>query len=336
MNLQRYISFDADLAKTIGLQESILVQALFQHCEAGDGVWHHIPCERLASLLPFWSSEEIRAITLSLEHQGVISVNSAPFGQEQVFVFAGGSIHAPNKSKSEAEFQKTKSNTKALIQNDWKPSPDTLKFLSQNKNYNPDDQELLNDILEFKLYCQGKGVLARDFDPLFIKHIISNAAYKYQTKAKGEPMSIAWRPCDEMTAILAKEGIDQSFIADCLLSFQMYWMEKKTESDHWNTIFLKYVRRTWKQYSGVEPQLIDEWHPSKETYQILQDNGIDQAFSEAVVPEFRLYWQDRGEPHFNWNTRFIERVRYLWVNRLAPNTTNRIDPHDLSWAADLN
>src|SRR5690606_31365952 len=45
---------------------------------------------------------------------------------------------------------------------------------------------------------------------------------------------------------------------------------------------------------------------------ILENAGINRAFIEDSVPEFVLYWRERGAIEGAWNSRFIEHIRRQW------------------------
>jgi hypothetical protein len=55
-----------------------------------------------------------------------------------------------------------------------------------------------------------------------------------------------------------------------------------------------------------------EWQPSLDALEILTKSGISNAFIEDCVPEFVLYWQERGEALKTWNTKFIQHIRNQW------------------------
>ena len=55
-----------------------------------------------------------------------------------------------------------------------------------------------------------------------------------------------------------------------------------------------------------------EWRPSLDALGILENSGISSSFIEDAVPEFVLYWRERGVTHGAWNTKFIEHIRRQW------------------------
>ena len=58
--------------------------------------------------------------------------------------------------------------------------------------------------------------------------------------------------------------------------------------------------------------MASDWLPSEEAISILEHAGISLGFIEAAVPEFVLYWREKGTVGSEWNSRFIAHVRRQW------------------------
>ncbi|GIT22994.1 MAG: hypothetical protein CM1200mP40_26760 [Gammaproteobacteria bacterium] len=56
-----------------------------------------------------------------------------------------------------------------------------------------------------------------------------------------------------------------------------------------------------------------DWAPSPDAMDILENAGINSSFIQDAVPEFVLYWRERGAVHGAWNTKFIEHIRRQWA-----------------------
>ena len=65
--------------------------------------------------------------------------------------------------------------------------------------------------------------------------------------------------------------------------------------------------------STMSPQ----WLPSADALEILGNVGISHSFIEDAIPEFVLYWRERGVVHGAWNTKFIEHIRRQWAKYMA-------------------
>lgn len=57
------------------------------------------------------------------------------------------------------------------------------------------------------------------------------------------------------------------------------------------------------------------WHPSLQALEILSQQGISATFAEACIPEFRLYWMERGDARPGWDASFVNSVKRSWEKR---------------------
>ncbi|HHX83474.1 MAG TPA: hypothetical protein GX696_10895 [Pseudomonadaceae bacterium] len=74
-----------------------------------------------------------------------------------------------------------------------------------------------------------------------------------------------------------------------------------------------------------------DWLPSADAMSILEHAGVSLAFIEDAVPEFVLYWRERGVSMSEWNSKFIAHVRRQWLrytHTLHNDTTPRPIPAD--------
>ena len=56
-----------------------------------------------------------------------------------------------------------------------------------------------------------------------------------------------------------------------------------------------------------------DWQPSNEALDILVRAGIERGFVIAAVPEFILYWRERGDVSNTWDSRFVAHIRRQWA-----------------------
>lgn len=54
------------------------------------------------------------------------------------------------------------------------------------------------------------------------------------------------------------------------------------------------------------------WRPSDAVYQLLAQRAIPREFAEDQVPEFILYWQERGQLNHSWGSKFLKHVIHEW------------------------
>lgn len=128
-----------------------------------------------------------------------------------------------------------------------------------------------------------------------------------------------WRPDREWVEKCRQHNIPEDFIEEMIPGFVMYWRDRGQARFSWGNAFYKHVLRQWRQEQTrrsaqqQEAPMSAEWWPSEEAIQILVNAGVNRAFIEDAVPEFVLYWRERGTPHAAWNSRFIEHIRRQWA-----------------------
>lgn len=48
------------------------------------------------------------------------------------------------------------------------------------------------------------------------------------------------------------------------------------------------------------------WQPSDAVYELLAARGVTRDFADNQLPEFILYWSERGAINHSWGTRFVK------------------------------
>ncbi len=143
-----------------------------------------------------------------------------------------------------------------------------------------------------------------------------------------------WQPDRELMGQIAQHNIPEDFVRQQLPEFITYWRERGESSHSWGAKFLKDVLHKWRNYQTQVARQQREarenneeflkrdqdiamhlgWKPSKDALEVLVKHaGISYAFVEDAIPEFVLYWQERGEVGRTWNSKFIQHVKRQWV-----------------------
>jgi len=140
-----------------------------------------------------------------------------------------------------------------------------------------------------------------------------------------------WQPDQELMRQVAQHNIPEDFARQQVPEFITYWRERGETSHSWGAKFLKDVLHKWRNYQTQMARQAREnneeflnrekdiamhinWRPSKDALEVLVKHaGISYAFVEDAVPEFVLYWQERGEVGRTWNSKFIQHVKRQWV-----------------------
>jgi hypothetical protein len=58
-----------------------------------------------------------------------------------------------------------------------------------------------------------------------------------------------------------------------------------------------------------------DWQPSAAALDVLATNGIAADFAMTCLPEFKLYWTERGDARPGWDASFVNSVKRSWEKR---------------------
>lgn len=129
-----------------------------------------------------------------------------------------------------------------------------------------------------------------------------------------------WQPDRELMAQIAQHAIPDYFVRQQVPEFVTYWRERGEPHHAWGAKFLKHVLRQWREHENglfqreQDTAMHADWRPSHDAMILLvRHAGINQAFVEDAIPEFVLYWQERGEVGRTWNSKFIQHVKRQWA-----------------------
>lgn len=161
-----------------------------------------------------------------------------------------------------------------------------------------------------------------------------------------QPMRADWQPERDLLLQLAQYGIPAEFALQQVPEFVTYWSERGEPRHSWGAKFLKQVLRCWReqearQVRGEQQPMSTAWRPSADAVEILVRAGINRHFVDDAVPEFILYWRDRGTLSSTWNSQFVQHVRRQWARytttlakdsaprAMAPNWRPDADVYDV-------
>ena len=149
------------------------------------------------------------------------------------------------------------------------------------------------------------------------------------------PIATDWQPGKELLRKLEElNGIPVEFALELVPEFVTYWHARQASTFSWESRFMSHAQRLWLQQDKQQdreetspgprqPVAIDaDWLPSTEALEILVRSGIDQDFVTAAVPEFILYWRERGDVCNTWDSRFIAHIRRQWARYESSNQFN--------------
>jgi hypothetical protein len=148
-----------------------------------------------------------------------------------------------------------------------------------------------------------------------------------------------WQPDPDLYRQCQQRSVPREFIDREVPAFVLYYRERRKTDYSWNHSFLKWVVAEWeKQRSAqgtkeLETAMHQGWMPDQEAVDILEHAGISRSFIDDTIPEFILYWRERGTATSGWSSKFIAHVRRQWeryTNALENDTTPRPIPPDFT------
>lgn len=128
-----------------------------------------------------------------------------------------------------------------------------------------------------------------------------------------------WQPGAETVARISQHNIPQQFIHEQIPEFITFWRESGEAHRSWGSKFHQHVIHQWRQRETFvtrkdqETLMTNQWRPSQDAIEVLTRHaGINPQFIEDAIPEFALYWGERGQKSRTWNSKFIQHVRRQW------------------------
>jgi len=147
----------------------------------------------------------------------------------------------------------------------------------------------------------------------------ANGVERFTTNSQGASyIPSNWQPADDCVRQCRQQSIPEDFIREQISGFVMYWRERRQSRFSWGNAFYKHVLREWRQEqtrrgsSQLDTTMSAQWRPSADAVGILHNAGVNEAFIEDCVPEFVLYWRERGVIDGAWNSKFIDHIRRQW------------------------
>jgi hypothetical protein len=343
---ERPILISPTLAATIGLEEAVLLHLLSEWNWRRPGQPLILDSHWQQEAVPFWTQQKFICILNSLIQLGMVEESSTISSSPQVRLTCGSDKN-PSTSIPQLPtrqplipryFTAQGGGNAQRITADWKPDAATIELCV--KRGVPADFAY-SRIAEFVLYWQERGKPQYSFQQSFLSWTVAQwekqRTYQ-QVHSTESSMSRDWLPSEEALSILEMAKVNTRFIEDAIPEFILYWREKGTVANDWNTKFVSHVRRQWHKIThdllndATPKPLPVNFEPHSAFFEVLAMANIDRDFALALLPEFILYWQDRGEALSSWNTKFLQHVKYHWGQR-----DNKIDPTverltDRSWA----
>jgi DnaT DNA-binding domain len=152
-------------------------------------------------------------------------------------------------------------------------------------------------------------------------------------------LPLHWGPSEDLLQLLAlNHNIPRQFALDQLEDFIFYWRERGETSHAWENKFRQHVISTWRHHqqnqvesfrAPAKTTLDNSWRPSLDAMEIMERGGIERDFIEQAIPEFILYWRERGAAPRELNSKFIQHIRIQWA-RYTSSLEHSTEPKRIS------
>lgn len=137
------------------------------------------------------------------------------------------------------------------------------------------------------------------------------------------PLPLHWSPGEDLLQLLGlNHNIPRQFALDQLEDFIFYWRERGETSHAWENKFRQHVISNWRHHQQSQAEsfrapdnsrLDNDWRPSLDAMEIMERGGVEREFIEQAIPEFILYWRERGAVPRELNSKFIQHIRIQWA-----------------------
>ena len=130
-----------------------------------------------------------------------------------------------------------------------------------------------------------------------------------------------WHPSEAVLDLLTlNHGISHEFAMAQLATFDQSASHHTRESR-----FRQHTLAAWRHEQSthsafdIPPPLPfdNQWQPSEDAIEIMARANIDLEFINSMRAEFILYWQERGGPPKEVNSKFIGWIRQRWTRQKA-------------------
>ena len=128
-----------------------------------------------------------------------------------------------------------------------------------------------------------------------------------------------WQPSLDWIKKCQQHNVPEEFANALIPEFVSYWRDRGQARFSWGNAFYKHVLKEWRNEQTrkgafeLATEMSAVWRPSEDAIGILEISGINSSFIEDAIPEFVLYWRERGMVNGAWNTKFIEHIRRQWA-----------------------
>lgn len=264
--------------------------------------WLEVKGDLVQRSMPFWSDYDVQRICKNLADKGIIILGSAPYVSSRVIQFA---------------------------LNEQAPSLQPQQNLASPQQSQQPAQQ----------HSQ--------------QHSQQQMRAHNQITPGANRMAPNWQPSDDVLRQISQHNIPEHFVREQIPLFITYWRERGDIKHSWGSEFIKHALREWRHHetstnrqqnrehrwdqerfvqTEQETPMQPSWRPSHDALEVLIKHAdINASFVEDSIPEFIIFWQEKGAITSTWNTKFIHHVRRQWArysSTVEHNSEARLLPKD--------
>ena len=261
-------NFDINIARHVGIDEAILLQALIETSQLRKRGKHFVNILNLRTRTPFWNEEKVRVIYTSLIDHSIISNWLTPESRDNNFIF---SINKDEIKNSSAVVESLEAH-EFMLEQTWSPTPKTMIYIKSNLGITLEGKTLEDYLEEFRTLWASNDISATTKDDGFIRYAYRkfNSGWNTKPESSKEMIFLDWVPTDATMALLGKT-MTAEFASNLIQGFISYWIKQQAEKSDWDTVFVKHAR---EHYSAARAS------------QALLMNGLDK---NHVQPSHKLF-----------------------------------------------
>ena len=201
---ERPLLISPTLAETIGLEETVMLQAIADLIEYREKIkrnddssliWIKVSYRELESLLSFWDLSEIKRIQESLQKLGMIRIEAVD-SKAEILLAINDQAHPKEKPKQGKQKPKTPPaiSSAGHIPADWQPDQNWIRLCKQHSI--PEDF-IKQLVPEFVNYWRDRGQSRFSWGNAFYKHVLKEWRNEQTRRGAHElasTMSADWAP----------------------------------------------------------------------------------------------------------------------------------------------
>ncbi|MBU2863486.1 hypothetical protein KO489_06495 [Reinekea forsetii] len=222
------------LAATLGLEEALLFQLLYEIKTLQERETIELSVQKQQKLLPFWSDMQFLAVCNRLQAQGVINIVSQSPWQfiiDPLFdadEAAGTQTKLPSISKTVPVYNNT---------------PNTYDAPNQTPSVAAVNSQATEKLPVFSMN-DARRRNQEDDDLAYLKPAAKHGGRASVQRVK---MTADWEPSEQFPNLLSFHNIPLAFALSELEKFRQYYLASERQEANWDIRLVNWVQRAWPE-----------------------------------------------------------------------------------------